>query len=1556
MKKILKKTGYIFDQKLNIWVKPDYAGMAYNDGDEFENRLVNILQSASDLSILSPELTKHCTDWPSLYHLSGTRANLLRPFKHILKGDILEIGSGCGAITRYLGECGANVLALEGSHRRASITRSRTRDLENITVLAEKFDEFSVDHKFDVITLIGVLEYARVFFPAHNEDPVDAMLKYAKSLLKPDGVLIIAIENQLGLKYFAGAKEDHLGIPMSGIEDLYKNDTIVTFGRKELQSRISASGLKNQKWWYPFPDYKLPTLMISDDMTHNQKGIDLNALIASRSVSDIQAPQSPVFFSERAWAPIYRNDIVGDLAHSFVVLASSKNVEKLENTGLGYHFATHRRKVYAKQVIFEKNGDNIGLVRQVKLYPEIEVESNRPLSMHLKDQDYIYGENWERKLKLIMTTPGWSINDLKEWALTWFSMVLSEINLEMNLSKIETNTLLDGEYLDLIPRNLIVKHDGTFAFFDKEWKVKYDIELGYLFFRAVYLALIDIGKVANPAIDTPTRVTLIFSQIMQNINVEIFETDLERYCMLEIDFRNMVTDFSPIGIESFIDAHIDIKQQIYLECELQNQIQELNIKVCEADNNIATLNQLISERDIAIQQRDSVINARNLDYEGLGIAILEKDAVISELSSTVLQSQEEVKTLHKVISERDAAIHARNIACEELNISILKKSSTIDELSGTISQSLEAIKTLHDVISERDAIVKELNNTLSQSHQIISERDCSINDLYYTLFESQEEIKLLNQLITEREATIQERDSTIHNQNLAIQERDSTIHNQNLAIQERDSTIHNQNLAIQERDSTIHNQNLTIQELEDMIKERDTILNSTSWQLTKSFRTSKRLISEFLNKSIRKFISDYSRNTWRRLPLSFPQRQKLKNFLFMNFSFIFKSTIAYRDWISFTHMGTTNGLNIIPKSDLTIQAIEDITEEYTPIFLGNPLKEKASKLICFYLPQFHPIPENNAWWGEGFTEWTNVKPAVPIFSNHYQPHVPGELGYYNLLDSTTQLRQVELAKLYGIHGFCFYFYWFNGKTLLEDPLKKYLADASLDLPFCLCWANENWTRRWDGLENELLIFQKHSNEDDLAFIKYVSSYMKDPRYIRIDNKPLLLVYRPSLLPSAKETAKRWRKWCRENGIGEIYLAYTQSFESVDPRKYGFDAAIEFPPNNMSPPQITGEIEDLAEGFEGQIYDWTAFPERSNSYEDTKYKLFRGVNPAWDNTARRGNKSSILHGSSPIGYQQWLYNAIMDTKKRFIDEGERLVFINAWNEWAEGAHLEPDQKYGYSYLESTRLALVKAGCENNLHSKNHTQDRLAIILHVYYIDVLEEIIPYLKKINIEFKLFVTTSFDKKDKVDSMLSKNFEDYDILIVTNRGRDVLPFLKIMPNVIDEGFKVFLKLHTKKSLHREDGNVWRNEIFESLLSPTKVGEFCRLLHTSDNIGMIGPAGHIIPMETYFGSNRSKIIRLANRMGINESQVLQTPFIAGTMFYSKIDSVLPLLNLATSEEDFEIESGQVDGTLAHAIERAIAISSNSVNLQLIDTNYTNSSDLVINKNSYEFADPISIAG
>ncbi|MFD2114007.1 glycoside hydrolase family 99-like domain-containing protein [Thiorhodococcus fuscus] len=342
------------------------------------------------------------------------------------------------------------------------------------------------------------------------------------------------------------------------------------------------------------------------------------------------------------------------------------------------------------------------------------------------------------------------------------------------------------------------------------------------------------------------------------------------------------------------------------------------------------------------------------------------------------------------------------------------------------------------------------------------------------------------------------------------------------------------------------------------------------------------------------------------------------------------------------------------------------------------------RLIAFYLPQFHPIPENDDWWGRGFTEWTNVTRARPNFAGHYQPHLPGELGFYDLRLAETRRRQAELAREHGIHGFCYYYYWFNGRRLLHRPLDEVLASGEPDFPFCVCWANENWSRRWDGREQDLLMEQQYSPEDDVAFIRALFPALSDPRYIRIDGRPLLLVYRASLLPDPRATTDRWREECVRAGLPEPYLACVNSFREGEGSPVGFEAAVEFPPHGRSV-QVDAPEGMLNPNFSGRFYDYAATARTFAELSYPQSKVFRGVMPGWDNTARRQDAGDIFLGASPEIYESWLTRAIAETRDlKFGDE--RLVFVNAWNEWAEGNHLEPDSQFGNAYLEATRRAL------------------------------------------------------------------------------------------------------------------------------------------------------------------------------------------------------------------------------------------------------------------------------
>jgi GT2 family glycosyltransferase len=358
---------------------------------------------------------------------------------------------------------------------------------------------------------------------------------------------------------------------------------------------------------------------------------------------------------------------------------------------------------------------------------------------------------------------------------------------------------------------------------------------------------------------------------------------------------------------------------------------------------------------------------------------------------------------------------------------------------------------------------------------------------------------------------------------------------------------------------------------------------------------------------------------------------------------------------------------------------------------ADPPVAPAVRAIAVYLPQFHPIPENDRWWGKGFTDWNNVRAGQPSFPGHYQPHVPTELGYYDLRETEVLQKQTELARAYGIYGFCFYYYWFGGKVLLDLPIRRMLESGKPDFPFCICWANENWTRRWDGLEDDVLIAQSYLPEDDLNFIRRVESILLQKNYIRVCGMPLLLVYRPSLLPDSVGTTQRWRDYFRRKGHGELHLVMVRSFHDQSaPEVYGFDAAVQFPPH-FPPATITTLIEGKDEKFKGAIYDYTelrraALHQLMNASGTDK--TYAAVMPSWDNTARRGSHAVMWANSSPESYYEWLCATAEQVQKK-EEADERLIFINAWNEWAEGCHLEPDEKYGHAWLNATALALRTA---------------------------------------------------------------------------------------------------------------------------------------------------------------------------------------------------------------------------------------------------------------------------
>jgi len=464
-------------------------------------------------------------------------------------------------------------------------------------------------------------------------------------------------------------------------------------------------------------------------------------------------------------------------------------------------------------------------------------------------------------------------------------------------------------------------------------------------------------------------------------------------------------------------------------------------------------------------------------------------------------------------------------------------------------------------------------------------------------------------------------------------------------------------------------------------------------------------------------------SVYRRMPVAWETRLAIKNAVFTTFAPVLKHTNVYRRWYAFGAQRGFVAVDVPPaplprlpdpevsadgEPNASARWIRDVLDRaraprsahYIARPADAPPAAVRAKAIAFYLPQFHPIAENDAWWGRGFTEWTNVSKAVPQFVGHEQPKLPGELGFYDLRLVDVMRRQAELARLHGVHGFCFHHYWFSGRRLLERPVDQFIAHPDIDLPFCLCWANENWTRRWDGQDSDVLLGQNYNDDNDLSFIRDLQPYLRDPRYIRIDGRPLVIVYRPSLLPDCRHTLDLWREDCRAQGLGEIFLAMVQ-FDVDDPGTYGFDAALEFPPHKVARglQPINAQLDIVNPDYCGNVVDYREMVDSALQWPRPDYPLFRGVSPSWDNEARKPGKGYTFAHADPAEYARWLEGAV-DYAERHPVAGERVVFVNAWNEWAEGAMLEPDSRHGYACLSATRKVLDSASRRDKVLVVSH----------------------------------------------------------------------------------------------------------------------------------------------------------------------------------------------------------------------------------------------------------------
>lgn len=608
-------------------------------------------------------------------------------------------------------------------------------------------------------------------------------------------------------------------------------------------------------------------------------------------------------------------------------------------------------------------------------------------------------------------------------------------------------------------------------------------------------------------------------------------------------------------------------------------------------------------------------------------------------------------------------------------------------------------------------------------------------------------------------------------------------------------------------------------------------------------------------------------------------------------------------------------------------------EEYEKDYLRN---ESDPRIMAIYLPQFHPFAENDKAWGKGFTEWSNVTTGQPRFIGHQQPVLPRDLGFYDLRLEAKIKEQIDLAKKYGVYGFTFYYYWFSGKKIMGKPLKSFMNHTEWDFNFSICWANENWTKRWDGRDSEIIIEQAYREEDPLLFIKDVEYILLDKRYITENGKPILTVYRASELKDPKRYAEVWREYFRNKHNKELQLVSCLSFDDQDPREYGFDAALDFSPlsaffkaelfPDRTFPYIDVNHRLLDINFSGVVADYRSIALRKELFNAYNFPTYYCVSPSWDNDARKKGKGFVYQNSSPDLYARWLKNTL---DLAATQKTSPIIFINAWNEWAEGAMMEPSTHLGHSILKRTveSLSLYSKTNENkkNFPEYGFTKTpgiKLAVVVHLFYVELWPIIASKLERISQPFDLHITlnkanSNFDPK--LEGVRVKKYT------IPNRGRDVLPFLYVIQRIRAAGYTQFLKIHSKKSKHRKDGEEWLESILENLLPGSAyVTQITNILNNGST-GLIGPEDHLVSLKKHMGSNRAIIESLLTGMYDKKTanKVISTPqqypFFGGTMFWGRVDVLSPILDMFLLADDFQSEHNQIDGTTAHAVERLFGI-------------------------------------
>lgn len=625
---VLKQFGFRQKDDKGVWFPEKMVEFGYNDGDEAENYILNVVSNAADLSVNSDELAEKMVDWPSIYHLSPRRANLLRPFSQLFQGKrILEIGCGCGAISRFLGECGAQVVSVEGSFRRATIARERCRELDNVEIICNPADKLPDLGKFDFVMLIGVLEYSRVFVGPNGED---TLLAECYGRLNDDGKLFVAIENKIGIKYFSGAHEDHVNQPMFGINNSYTNNSVVTFGRLELIEKLHSAGFIHTQEFLPLPDYKLPTSMVTP-VGWRDYSPELSQLAVESIHKDQQLAFEHIFSAEQGTRNVWNNNLAASLANSFLMITAKQEQVPLLDDVAAIHYSDTRLAEFSKTIEFVRHDDG-GLRVHTRKKDREGIQTDNSESTDISE--FYQGNSLWLELTNLLNRPNWEVAQIAAWAKEWINQLLSSANLPVHF---DANIVLPDSYQDALPFNIISPKSGEYHFFDLEWNSNFPT-LGYIVFRGIFHSLLRITSLSHSDFCPTANISELTHILMNDMGFNLDKSEFDTYLRKEASFLGRV--------------QFDDEDKIY------ETLKSLNLVIrAKKLVNINLLEAAQAESARLVEKLNTVV-ANSEDYNGeLSLDLYNKNRQLAELAETIAALEIEKKEL-ELISQSFAAENA----------------------------------------------------------------------------------------------------------------------------------------------------------------------------------------------------------------------------------------------------------------------------------------------------------------------------------------------------------------------------------------------------------------------------------------------------------------------------------------------------------------------------------------------------------------------------------------------------------------------------------------------------------------------------------------------------------------------------------------------------------------------------------------------------------------------------------------------------------------------------------------------------------------------------------